>query len=136
MLGKWNFKDADKIKLEKILGLPIKYLLEHEFSLKIKKPVKKKRKPYSQEYCARMSVKMRNYSPYKNLISELDKRYLSYNAFAQLISLSVTSFSRRMRGKVNFTDADKAKLVEIFCKPIEYLLERTADWTDLNFFPA
>ena len=74
-----------------------------------------------------MSVKMRNYSPYKNLISELDKRYLSYNAFAQLISLSVTSFSRRMRGKVNFTDADKAKLVEIFCKPIEYLLERTAD---------
>ncbi len=34
------------------------------------------------------------------------------------------SVSAKMRGKLRFTDRDKVKLVEIFDKPIEYLLAR------------
>lgn len=57
--------------------------------------------------------------------SELDNQSLTYSGLAESLGLSYNSIYGKMRGKTCFTDADKTKLVEIFGKPIEYLLERT-----------
>lgn len=66
-------------------------------------------------------------TPYKNLLDELNQRGFSYGNLAKILGVSVSSVSLKMRGKQNFTDKDKAKLVEIFGKPIEYLLQRDED---------
>ena len=105
MRGKENFTAHDKAKLVEIFNKPIEYLLEREDGKNF----------WNSRH---------GYSPFKNLVAELDKQYLSYTMFAQLMGLSLTSFSCKMRGKQNFTARDKAKLVEIFNKPIEYLLGR------------
>ena len=80
--------------------------------------------PFTIERCANISVAKRTYSPYKNLVAELDARQMSYAALAKLLGLSAGKVSMKMRCERNFTAKDKAKLVEIFGKPIEYLLER------------
>ncbi len=80
----------------------------------------KKRSP---EVCSKFSVAKRGYSPYKNLIAELDARQMSYSALAKLLMLTTACVSSKMRLEIRFTDKDKAKLVEIFGKSIEYLLE-------------
>ena len=81
-------------------------------------------KPLSDETCAKISAANRAYSPFKNLVRELDERHLSYSALARLMGVYYMTISKKMRGRVNFTERDKAKLVEIFGKPIEYLLAR------------
>ncbi|MBR4152829.1 MAG: GIY-YIG nuclease family protein [Selenomonadaceae bacterium] len=106
MCGKNYFTNADKVKLVEIFGKSIDYLLQHENGVEIKKAPCRP-------------------SPYKNLISELDKRNLSYRALEKLMGATKSTIARKMRGEYNFNDADKAKLVEIFGKPIEYLLERS-----------
>lgn len=75
--------------------------------------------------CARLSAANRGYSPYKNLLREMDARHLSYSALARLMGFSSHKHvSLKMCGKIRFTERDKTKLVEIFGKPIEYLLAR------------
>ena len=59
---------------------------------------------------------------FPNLTAEMNKRQLTYKALAKLLGLSISSVSMKMRGDRIFTDADKVKLVEIFGKPIEWLL--------------
>ena len=77
------------------------------------------------EYCSKISAANRGYSPFKNLVHELDERHLSYSALARLMDFSSHKHvSLKMCGKIIFTERDKAKLVEIFDKPIEYLLAR------------
>lgn len=67
----------------------------------------------------------RKYSPYKNLVREMDARHITYTALTKLMGFSsYKHVSLKMCGKIRFTDRDKAKLVEIFGKPIEYLLAR------------
>ncbi len=127
MSGKRRFTDAERVKLVEIFEKPIEYLLEGEPPPEIKKSVKKKRAPRSQADCAKMSAKKRGYSPYKNLIAELDAHQLSYKALERLMGVTKSTIARKIRGEYNFNEQDKAKLVEIFGKPIEYLLERTAD---------
>jgi len=63
-------------------------------------------------------------SPYKNLIAEMDDRQLSYVALEKLMGLPKNTLSPKMRGERSFTDEDKIKLIELFQKPIEYLLAR------------
>lgn len=126
MRGIRNFTDADKVKLVEVFCKLIEYLLEGEPLPEIKEVVKKKRAPLSQADCAKMSARQRGYSPYKNLIAELDAHQLSYKALERIMGVAKSTIARKIRGEYNFTDADKAKLVEIFDKPIEYLLERTA----------
>lgn len=64
-------------------------------------------------------------SPFKNLLMEMDKHKLTYRGLAKLLGFkNETSVSNKMYGKYNFTAKDIAKLVEIFNKPAEYLLER------------
>ncbi|MBR3745494.1 MAG: GIY-YIG nuclease family protein [Selenomonadaceae bacterium] len=81
-------------------------------------------KHHTPEHCAKMSMTLRAYSPYKNLLAELDARQMSYAALAKLMSLHYMTISGKMRDKCNFTERDKVKLAEIFGKPIEYLLAR------------
>lgn len=76
------------------------------------------------EYRAKISLGLRNESPYKNLIAEMDKQKLTYVKFAKLLKLARTSISLKMNGKRNFTKNQIAKLVEIFGKPAEFLLQR------------
>ncbi|MBR2774280.1 MAG: GIY-YIG nuclease family protein [Selenomonadaceae bacterium] len=73
----------------------------------------------------KISKAFRKTSPYKNLITELDAHKLSYAALAKLMDFSQASVSRKVSGIRKFTDAEKAKLEEIFGKSAEYLLERT-----------
>ena len=63
----------------------------------------------------------------KNLLTEMDKRQLSYKELARLLELSTSTISNRMHGLFNFTGKDIAKLVEIFGKPLEYLIARVDD---------
>ena len=107
MRGHRKFTARDKIKLEELFGLPADYLLACD-----------------AELLAEMSEAPCTKSPFKNLIAELDKRHMTYRQFAELMGLKMSSIVRKMRGERNFTLKDKAKLVEIFGKPIEYLLAR------------
>ena len=81
-------------------------------------------KTFTAERCANISAAKRGYSPYKNLLAELDAHQLSYIKLAKLLGLSQVNVSRKMRGERNFTERDNVKLVEIFGKTIEYLLAR------------
>ena len=105
MLGEIHFSENDKAKLEEIFGLPAKYLLQCEIP---PKPPKMRKKN----------------SPYKNLIAEIDTRHLSYVELEKLMGLAKNTLAPKMRVERNFTIKDKIKLLEIFDKPIEYLLER------------
>ncbi len=108
MRGEHNFTEKDVAKLVEIFDKPIEYLLPSEAYMKKADP-------------------RRSYSPYQNLLHELDIRRMSYHYLATLLNMTQSAVSRKMHGEYNFTNKDKAKLVEIFGKPIEYLLERTAD---------
>ncbi len=105
MIGRYNFTDEDKTKLEKIFGLPADYLLQ------VDEPI--------------VTLPKRKYrTPYKNLFDELNKRGFSYCDLANFLGVSISSVSLKMRGKQNFTVKDKFKLEEFFQKPISYLLHR------------
>ncbi|MBR4904720.1 MAG: helix-turn-helix domain-containing protein [Selenomonadaceae bacterium] len=105
MRGEHNFTEKDVAKLVKIFDKPIEYLLPPEAYMKKADP-------------------RRSYSPYQNLLRELDICRISYHYLATLLNMTQSAVSRKMHGEYNFTERDKTKLVEIFGKPIEYLLER------------
>ena len=102
--GIYKFTDEEKAKLVEIFNKPIEYLLQ---LTEIKNSTSKHDK-----------------SPFKNLLIELDAHGLNYTALAKLMGMKLTTLSNKIRGMYKFTDKEKAKLVEIFGKPIEYLLER------------
>ena len=74
--------------------------------------------------CAKISAKKRGETPYKNLRDLITKHQLSYASLAKKLGLKPSTISYKMLGKSNFTKKDIAKLVEIFCLPAEYLMER------------
>lgn len=123
MHGRKRFTERDKIKLKEIFGKPAFYLLQHENGTEIAEQVG--RKKLHPEHYRNISVKTRNDSQFKNLISEIDANNLTYAALAKLMSLSKSTVSGKMRGDRNFTERDKIKLAEIFGKPVEYLFQRT-----------
>ncbi|MBR6711458.1 MAG: GIY-YIG nuclease family protein [Selenomonadaceae bacterium] len=78
---------------------------------------------HTDEENAKVSAVKRGATPYKNLLEEMDKRNLSYTSLSKLLGLANRTVSDKMNGKLRFTDKDKAKLVEIFGLPAEYLLK-------------
>lgn len=80
---------------------------------------------YTAKENAKISASKRGETPYKNLLAEMDKRNLSYNALAKLLTLNHETVSSKMRGEQNFTEHQIDKLVEIFGLPAEYLIQRT-----------
>ena len=104
MSGKKKFTERDAAKLVEFFDKPIEYLLtrdDGEFALAKRKS-----------------------SPYKNLVAELKARGFLYADLAKILGLSKYTINSKMHGEVRFTARDKAKLVEFFDKPIEYLLAR------------
>ena len=79
-------------------------------------------KPRSKETVRKMSIGRRGESHYKNLLAEMDARQITYSALAKLLGLTQSTISQKMHGRRNFTAEQIAKLVEIFDKPIDYLL--------------
>lgn len=84
----------------------------------------RKGKKRSQKCCSNISAGKRGKTSYKNLIAEITKYQFSYASLAKLMGLKASTISHKMLGKRNFTERDKAKLVEIFNKPAEYLMAR------------
>ena len=72
----------------------------------------------------KMAVIHRKETPYKNLLAEMNKQQLLYNALAELLGISISTLSSKVHGNRNFTAKDISKLVEIFEMPVEYLLKR------------
>ena len=71
-----------------------------------------------------ISQSTRVYTPYPNLKAEMDAHLLTHNTLAKLLGRSRSNISRKIRGERAFSAEDKIKLVEIFNKPIEWLLWR------------
>lgn len=114
--GDRNFNVKEVAKLVEIFGKPAEYLMARDDGL-----------PATTSKAAmrsKLSVHNRGETPYKNLLEELDKQQLSYTALAKLIGLSHQMVSEKMRGEYSFSAKDIAKLVEIFGKPAEYLMQR------------
>lgn len=84
----------------------------------------KKRGPHSPEHRAKIARSRHKNSIFQNLVAELEARQLSYTSLGELMGRTPVNISHKMIGRRNFTDNDKKKLVEIFNKPIEYLLAR------------
>lgn len=114
MRGIYNFSESQITKLVEIFGKPSEYLMTHSSRLLVATSEKERR--------AKLSLANRHNSKFKILIAEMDNRQLSYTDLAKLMDLSRQTVSDKMIGRRNFTERDKAKLVEIFNKPIEYLL--------------
>ena len=103
MRGKQNFTMRQIDKLVEFFGLLAEYLLARDDGLPT-------------------IISKLHKTPYKNLLNEMEKHNLDYKALAKMLGFAKQNVSARMRGKQNFTERDKAKLVEIFNKPIEYLM--------------
>ncbi|MBR4904813.1 MAG: GIY-YIG nuclease family protein [Selenomonadaceae bacterium] len=114
--GKSNFTVKAVDKLVEIFNLPAEYLLERDDGLS---PITSE-----AERCKKISARVRHNSPFKNLLSEMEKRNLLYADLSKLLGLSVGTLSEKMNGTVKFTSKDIYKLVEIFGLPVEILLER------------
>lgn len=117
MRDKQRFTTEQIAKLVEYFGKPAEYLMARDDGLAATKT--------EEERCAKISSTLRQNSPYKNLLIEMDKHQMTYNQLANLMGLlSSASISMKMHSKQNFTPAQIAKLVEIFQKPAEYLLAR------------
>ncbi|MBQ3336035.1 MAG: helix-turn-helix domain-containing protein [Selenomonadaceae bacterium] len=81
-------------------------------------------KHHTLENCLVLSEKHRGESPYKNLLIEMERLQLTYSALAERMGLTQPALSMKMRDMRFFTEKDAEKLVEIFNRPIEYLLQR------------
>ena len=116
MRGEYNFTAQNIAKLVEIFDKPAEYLIARDDGL----PAITSKAVTS----SKSSVAIRQNSPYKNLLREMDKHYISYTALGELLGLSHQTTSDKMRGKENFTAEQVVKLVEIFGKPAEYLTAR------------
>ena len=83
----------------------------------------RKGKPKFPEHRAKIVATSRGNNPFKNLLSELEARQLTYKALSKLIEMPLSSLSYKMQGIRKFTERDKVKLEEFFGKPADYLLE-------------
>ena len=81
-------------------------------------------KPLSAEHRAKIAATSRGNNPFKNLLSEIESRRLTYKALSKLIGIPLSSLSYKMQGVRNFTEDDRVKLEKFFGKPADYLLER------------
>lgn len=83
-------------------------------------------KPLSLEHRAKIAATERGNSPFKNLLSEIEARQLTYKALSKLIEIPLSSLSYKIQGVRKFTESDKIKLEKFFGKPADYLLERNS----------
>lgn len=117
--------DETRAKISKTFkGKPLS--LEHRAKIAVSQRGEKNNN-YGKHPTNEAQVKMssaKRTSPYKNLLKELDALQITYVGLAKILKLTISAVAYKMRGKVAFKTHDKAKLVEFFGKPIEYLLAR------------
>ena len=114
MHGRCHFTDKDVDKLVEFFGFPAEYLMARDDGLSATTSM--------AEGFAKVSAKKRGYSPYKNLLIEIDKRHLTYRGLSKLTGISKSALPLKMSGKVKFTADEIAKLVELFGKPADYMM--------------
>ena len=86
-----------------------------------------KGKPHSVLHNLHVGMASRGYSPFKNLLYEIETRRLTYKELARFLNLDNSTVSRKMHGKVRFTERDRAKIEEFFNKSADYLLNIPSD---------
>ena len=96
----------------------------HTAQAKEQMSLTRKGRLHTAKTCAKIGAAQRGYSPYKNLLNEIDARQFSYRSLAKLMGIASMTVSGKMRCKQNFTSDEIKKLEEIFGKPAEYLLQR------------
>ena len=99
-------------------GSGLKHTPEH--NAKIAAALTGKSRP--AEVIAKFAVTKRFYSPFKNLIREIETHELTYAMLVECLGLA--NVSQKMRGKENFTAEQVVKLVSFFGKSAEYLMAR------------
>ena len=125
-----QFTDNDVAKLVEIFNLPVEYLLARDDGQPTVITSRKGEKNpffgkhHTDETRMKSATNNRGDTPYKHLRTEMDKRQISYRGLVAMLEISQANISRKMTGVRNFTAKDIAKLVEIFCKPAEYLMAR------------
>lgn len=115
MNGRCYFTNKDKANLIKIFNLPAEYLMARDNGLPATTSATKG--------FVKISVGKRGYSPYKNLLNEMNKRQLTYRGLSKLTGICKSSLPLKMSGKVKFRADEIVKLVEVFCLPAEYLFQ-------------
>lgn len=115
ILGRYNFTDKDIDKLVEIFNLPAEYLMARTDSLPATSS--------NAEWRVKVSAGKRGYSPFKNLLNELDKRQITYRGLSKLTGICKSSIPLKMSGKVKFRSDEIAKLANHFCLPAEYLFQ-------------
>lgn len=116
MHGRNRFTAKDIIKIAEFFDLPAEYLMERTDGLPA--TISK------AEASMKVSVARRGYSPFKNLLNEMDKRNITYRGLSRLTGICKSPLPLKMSGKVNFTANEIAKIVEIFNLPEEYLFRK------------
>ncbi len=114
MRGRCHFTNKDIDKLVEFFGLPAKYLMTRDDGLSATTSM--------AEGFAKISAKKRGYSPYKNLLIEIEKRRLTYRRLSKLTGICKSSLPLKISGKVKFTADEIAQLVKIFGKTTDYLM--------------
>ena len=104
MNGIRNFTNKDKVKISNALDEPIEYLFVRDDGINV--------------------VSDCSLYPYQNLEAEMAIQKISRRMLAKLLNMPFSTLSDRIHGRGEFTDEQKARLVVIFDKPIEYLLAR------------
>ena len=123
MRGKRKFSKKDHAKLVKIFDKPIEYLLEREDGEDVLSMPKRNSGANNPAYGK--PAWNRGYSPYKNLLTELEARgIVTYRQIAELLSVSINTIKHKIHGDRNFTNEEKAFLVDYLGKPAEYLFAR------------
>lgn len=74
--------------------------------------------------CAKISAAKRKGSVFKNILTAMDERQLTYTSLAKLLNISPSAVSAKMRGMRNFTEKDIVQLSKIFGLSIEYLMSK------------
>ena len=81
-----------------------------------------KGKTHSALHNLHVGMASRGYSPFKNLLYEIENRQLTYKELAKVLGLDGSTVSRKMLGKVHFTEQDRSRLEKFFGKSADYLL--------------
>ena len=111
-----KFTEKDIAKLVEIFGKPADYLMARSDGLPAITSEAERR--------IKLSASNRHNTPFKNLLAVINEHRFTYTTLRKRLGLCRQSISFKMRGEVNFTEKDIAKLVEIFDKPADYLMKR------------
>lgn len=78
----------------------------------------------SPERCLKMAELERGETHFQNFLNAMIERQLTYRELSRKFDMPHSTIARKMNGKLNFTEKDVERFVELFGLPAEYLFER------------